>query len=242
MRFILLLFTLNCCVSASEPPYNSLLSHTGLDTIISGLDSDLQLAASRHARRCDANQSQVNLSPESLMAMVAANLQESTVVADVQFLESWYKTSTGRKVSSLEQGELDELKLKQFQTIPARSEQVARIYKNTRAGFLSASIAVQLEHAGWLASGCMNKVRSSGDSRQIGAEQIFGDLLKDERVTLETLFRQSTLHTMEFVLSPLSMSELIEYADMTDRNGTVYTALVDSLISAIQDEVTSIVP
>ena len=158
-------------------------------------------------------------------------------MTDVQFLREWYDSATGRKVTLLEQSDIAESEMMQFQTTPVRTEQVVRIYENSGAGVLSTSVAVELEYAGWLASGCLEKVRRSMDAGQIEAEQIYGNVIREQGELLETLFRQDTLHTMEFVLSTLSDSELIEYAEITNRSSKVYKEIVQSLKSAIQSEV-----
>ena len=118
---------------------------------------------------------------------------------------------------------------------------MVRIYENTRAGTISTSFAVELEYAGWLASGCIEQVRNGGDKDQIRAEQIYGSIIKEQGQMLEELFRLDTIKTMEFVLSSLSMSELIEYADITNGSRAVYTGLLRSLKNAIEKEVKRVV-
>lgn len=241
MRFILLLFSLNCVASAAEQPYISLLAQTGVTLMMSSFSNDLPDAADRYAQRCDATPAELPLPPEKLNSAVGAEFEQTAQLAEVQSLVSWYKSPTGRKVTLLEQRDITENELEQFQPVAARTEQVIRIYENTRAGLISTSVAVELEYAGWLASGCIEKVRSGGDKDQILAEKIYGKVIRDQGEMLETLFRPDTIKTMEFVLSSLSMSELIEYADVTYRSRAVYTGLVRSLKNAIEKEVKRLV-
>ena len=236
MRFILLLLSLNC-VSAAEPVYRSLLAQTGIQAIISGFDADFRDAATRHARRCDASQTQIDVPSENLISAVAAGLKKNALLTDVQFLEEWYNSATGRKITLLEQSDIAESEIMRFQTTPDRTEQIVRIYNNTGAGILSSSVAVELEYAGWLASGCLAKVRRSKDAAQIEAEQIYGGIIREQGEMLETLFRQDTLHTMEFILFALSDTELLEYAEVTHRSSGLYKEIIQSLISAIQNEI-----
>ena len=153
-------------------------------------------------------------------------------------LIDWYDSPTGQKVLELEQQEIDDASFQQFIMDEGRADRIRQIYDHTVSGRGIASIAVELDYAGWLLSGCIQKVAASGDVEQMSRETDLGQGIKKKQAKLESLLREDMLQSLAFLFSSLSEPELTEYADVITEHADVFSELERSIIDAIASETT----
>jgi len=151
-------------------------------------------------------------------------------------LVEWYKSPTGLKVLELERGDIDDNKLQKFTANASRAARIQQIYNDTVTGKGIASIAVELDYAGWVLSGCTQKAEQSGDAKTASDELIYGQRIKNKFIKLESILRDDMLRSMDFLFSPMTDTELTEYADITRRHAGLHADLQQSLVDAIEME------
>ncbi len=216
--------------------YAKFVQQAGISAMLRQFPADIVKAADRHASRCDSTANLRTPDAGRLHNVVIGNLQQKTPEALARNLVDWYESPVGRKVLELERFRIDEAELKEFTVAADRVERIQQIYNNTVTGKGIASIAVELDYAGWSVSGCKQKAESSGDVEQMQKEMIHGQVIKQKSVKLESILRDDMLQPMAFLFSSLSDKELTEYAEITQQHVGIYSELQQSILDAIAHE------
>ena len=164
------------------------------------------------------------------------HLRQTTGIDEVNQLVDWYISSTGRRIRELESNEIDEEPLLQHTADPWRLAQVRQIYHNTQTDRFIANVAVEIEHAGWRLSGCMQRAASTGDLKSLQTESVLANVIRSEAATLIAMFEADTIRTMEYAFLSLTDQQLTEYLHTTHKHQALFSALIDSLIIAIESE------
>lgn len=209
------------------------LQQTGIVELLRQFPADIQNAAYRHAGRCESEASTQTPDARRLHNIVVNDIRKSTPAAVARNLVKWYDSPTGRKILELERGKIDELELQKFTVSDSRLDVIEQIYNDTVTGKGIASIAVELDYAGWTLSGCALAAEKSGDLLLMQTEMNYGQGIKKKFVRLESILRADMVRSMAFLFSPLSEAELAEYAEITQGHAGIYSGLQQSVINAI---------
>lgn len=219
-----------------SPTHEELVQASGISSMLAQLPADILSAAGRHASRCDSSVSTQQLDAAHLYKVVISRLQQKTPEPVARNLVDWYKSPTGREVLKLEKQQIDDAVFQQFSIDVGRSDRIKQIYNNTVTGRGIASIAIELDYAGWLLSGCRQKAESSGDVRKMNQEMVHGQGIKKKVAKLESILREEMLHSLAYQFSSLSEGELTEYAEVITEHAGVYSELEQSIVDAIELE------
>lgn len=211
---------------------------SGVSALLRGFPVDISSAAERHAGRCESTASSRLPEDAGLYQAVIGGLEQKAPIPSVRKLIDWYDSPTGQKVLELEQQEIDDASFQQFIMDEGRADRIRQIYDHTVSGRGIASIAVELDYAGWLLSGCIQKVAASGDVEQMSRETDLGQGIKKKQAKLESLLREDMLQSLAYLFSSLSEPELTEYADVITEHADVFSELERSIIDAIAMETT----
>ena len=212
------------------------MQQTGISGMLRQFPGDIKNAAMRHARRCDSSASSRFPGADQLHNAVVGNLRQKTTQAAALKMVEWYDSPTGLKVLDLERGDIDEDELQKFKVDATRSARIQQIYNHTVTGKGIASIAVELDYAGWLLSGCQQHAENSGDAKKVSEELLYGQRIRDKFVKLESILRDDMLRSMDYLFAVLSDSELTRYSDFTLEHSDVHSEFQQSIIDAIEQE------
>lgn len=229
-------WTTTTSAAPSSDPFLRLLEKTGLTRMLQDFPTEIQLAANRHAKRCNAVASEQVPAAADLADNLMSSLRQQTSVGEVKQLVDWYVSATGRKIRKLERREIDENLLQQHIADSKRLEQVRKIYHNTDTGRFIANVAVEIEYAGWRLSGCMQSAASSGDLKRLKQETVRAQVIRGEAATLIALFEEDTIRSMEFAFLELTDEQVNEYLQATIKHKALFAILIDSLLKSIDFE------
>ncbi len=216
--------------------HETFIEKSGISAFLKEFPADIKNAALRHASRCDSTASTSVPDIDRLYQRVVGNLQKSVTDAEVQKLVDWYNSPTGEKVLALERAEIDDAKLQKFSVDPDRFGVVEQIYNGTVTGRGVASIAIELDYAGWSLSGCRQQANSTGNADKLSEEVAYGEGIKGKIARLESILRNDMVRSMAYLFDSLSNQELTEYAGVTQQNNRLYTSLQQAIVEAIEVE------
>lgn len=207
---------------------------SGVASMLRQFPDDVLSAAERHASRCDSSTDAQPLDVDRLHQLVVSGLQKKVPAPVVRNLVDWYQSPTGRKVLELENQLIDDDGFEQFSTDVGRAGRIIKIYNNTVTGRGIATIAVELDYAGWTLSGCKRKAENEEDAGKISEETNHGEGIKKKLTKLESVLRADMLDSLAYQFSSLSESELTEYANAIARHADLFTELQQSIAEAIE--------
>ena len=216
--------------------HEAFIEKSGVSAFLKEFPADIKNAALRHAARCNSTASTSVPDINSLHERVVGNLQQAVTDAEIQRLVQWYNSPTGEKILALERAELDDAKLQKFTVDPERFGVVEQIYNGTVTGRGVASIAIELDHAGWSLSGCRQQANSTADKDKLNEELAYGEGIKSKIGKLESILRNDMVRSMAYLFDALSIQELTEYASVTQQNNRLYTSLQQAIVDAIETE------
>lgn len=225
----------------SSETHERLTQQTGISAMLKKFPTDIMNAANRHAGRCDTTANTRIPDAEQLSKLIVRQFSQKTPEPAARVLVKWYESPTGRKVRKLETGVIDDGELQQFTVKRSRVRLIQQIYNNTVTGKGIASIAVELDYAGWSLSGCKQKAENSGDIAVMHSEMVHGQNIKKKSAKLESILREDMLRPMAYLFSSLSDPELTEYAKITTQHTEIYSALEQAILDAIALETKHIV-
>jgi len=219
---------------ASNAPAAVLIEQVGLLSLLNQIPAEIHRSAQRQATRCNSKVLGYSDASSAMIIAFRKRLDQKLGQAETQELVEWYRSPIGLKVQKLEKTEVDAQVLMAFVPDTNRTVQIERIYKNTGVGKLDSGIAVNLEYAGWLISGCKQAVEKSADAKKLAVEIQYSEMIRGDIASFEKIFKRDTLHGMSTVFSKLSDDELLEYAESTEKHSIVYTVLVEELLGSIE--------
>ncbi len=220
----------------SSDTHARFIQQAGISDFLKEFPADIQSAAGRHASRCESEAVAQLPDAERIHNVVVGSIQEKVPELVAKNLVDWFESPTGRKVLELEQAAIDNAKLKKFSVDKKRLERIQQIYNDTVTGKGIASIAVELDYSGWALSGCKQKAEQSGNVQEMQKELSYGQGIRKKFVKLESILKDDMVRSMAFLFSPLSDSELTEYAEITREHAGIYNELQESIIDAIEFE------
>ncbi len=220
----------------SSDTHARFIQQAGIAAFLKEFPADIQSAAGRHASRCESEAVAQLPDAERIHNVVVGSIQEKVPELVAKNLVDWFESPTGRKVLELEQAAIDNAKLKKFSVDKKRLERIQQIYNDTVTGKGIASIAVELDYSGWALSGCKQKAERSGNVQEMQKELSYGQGIRKKFVKLESILKDDMVRSMAFLFSPLSESELTEYAEVTREHAGIYSELQESIIDAIEFE------
>ncbi len=209
---------------------------SGVSSMLRQFPADIISAAKRHASRCDGLATTMQPDEARLYKVVIGRLQQRTDKAQARELVEWYESPTGRKVMKLEKQQIDDAGFQQFIMDSARAERIQQIYESTVTGKGISTIAVELDYAGWLLSGCRQKAENSGDAQKVNQEMLHGQGIKKKMTKLESILREDMLRSLAYQFSALNESELTEYVEILQQHAGVFSEAQKSIVDAIELE------
>ncbi len=168
----------------------------------------------------------------------------ATSATQAQNVSDWYRTDLAKKITRLEQQPIDEDDFDQFVSEltnkqRAQTDRLAlinQIYENTSAGELEAIISLEIEYAGLMQSGCIEKMESQGgEEATSNLEQVKAEIMRDDKLMMMHLFKADAIHGIAYTLRSLDNAELADYTSFTSANKDFYQSLVSALETALKE-------
>ena len=222
---------------ALSAAHKKIVQASGTSSLLQQFPTDISIAAERHAERCESSASTALPDAARLYDAVVGKFQLETPDPIARNLVEWYESSTGRKVLELEKQQIDDAELQQFSMDDDRADRISKIYEHTVTGKGIANIAVELDYAGWLLSGCKQQAENTRDIKKMNQEILHGQGIKKKLVKLEAILREDMLQSLAYQLSSLTERELTEYADIITTHAGVYSAMEQSIVHAVELEI-----
>lgn len=225
--------------TAPTNPHQQILQSTGMAALLKIVPLEISESANTHALRCGSSAVKSNLrtvSTEALSTTLRQRLASTTTIAEAGEISRWYLSAAGSKITALEKQPSADSEITGFiqnrsgspQWMANRYPLFKRIYDNTGAGTVNAIIGVEIEYAGLITSGCIQKYAEDHQTAAINAEQVMAGLIRSDKDLMMQIFRQDSLFGMAFTLRSLSTAELTAYANFTELHQAYYQSLVQS--------------
>lgn len=231
--------------TAPTNPHNQILLSSGMISLLKIVPLEITESANQHALRCGANTVEPQLSGDSeelLSTTMRQRLASTTGIGEAGEISRWYLSAAGSKITALEKQPSTDSEIRGFienrsnspEWMANRYPLFKRIYENTGAGAVNAIIGVEIEYAGLIVSGCIEKYAEEHQASQVNAEQVMAGLIRSDKELMILLFKQESLFAMAFTLRSLSTAELTAYANFTELHRDYYQSLVQSFELALK--------
>ena len=213
---------------------------TGVTTQVQSLKTLVAESSEANASRCNAGNSAPELagySADSILFDIESEFKRINP-ASSEAVYRWYQSPLARKIRSAEKQVIEYGSLRDFlQTAqykdPVRNELIQSIVGNTQTVEFVATVVTEIEYAGRVHSGCIEKAEAPGS---VNREQVAADITRNDKALTATMFMSDITAETAWLLRSLTTDDLIRYE--------AYTATDDAqrfyrdLITAVQHGLT----
>jgi len=229
--------------SLAAPKYNSvsaLLNKTGITQQVQSLKDLITESSNANAIRCSSqphDQQLPSFNAQSIIVdieLIFAQIN-STSLAPIY---SWYQSPVAEKISIAEKQIVENANLRDFlQTArykdPTRKTYIQNIVRNTYTAEFVATLATEIEYAGIVHSGCIEKAAVSGKANR---EQMLADITRNDKDLTATLLMSDITAETAYLFRNLSTDELSLYETYTssDNARQFYQNLIDAVQQALK--------
>ena len=223
---------------------SELLKKLGVIEQIHSVETLVLESGTEHSERCAVSKTAQGQIPGqipgySAESMVFDMLQgmEPLNKVDMKPIHRWYNSPLAKKIHTAEMQPANYSVAKQYvsvlKTEPHRHELVKRIVHNTRTTQYVAIIGTEIEYAGILHSGCIDKAQQSipEGSNKTNPEKTLADITRNDKKLTALLLESDITLELAYKLRDFTLTELAQYEYFTasDEATQFYATLTDAL-------------
>ena len=223
---------------------SGLLQNTGVTAQIQSIETLVLESGAAHPNRCAIGKTTharipghiPGYSAESMLFDMLQGMKTLDAV-DMKPVHRWYNSPLATKIQDAELQPASYNEMKQYlsvlKTEQHRYDLVQRIVGNTRAPQYVAIVGTEVEYAGIVNSGCIDKAQQLvlTGSKKTNSEKTLADITRDDKELTALLLTSEITLELAYKLRDLSLTELAQYEYFTasDEAAQFYTTLTDAL-------------
>ena len=227
---------------------SGLLQSTGVTAQIHSIETLVLESGAAHSNRCAIDKTTHAQIPGHIPDRIPGYSAESMLfdmlqgmntldAVDMKPVHRWYNSPLATKIQDAELQPASYNEMKQYlsvlKTEQHRYDLVQRIVGNTRAPQYVAIVGTEVEYAGIVNSGCIDKAQQLvlTGSKKTNSEKTLADITRDDKELTALLLTSEITLELAYKLRDLSLTELAQYEYFTasDEAAQFYTTLTDAL-------------
>lgn len=235
-----LLFASSAASASDFDGIGKLLELTGVTTQMQSVRDLVTESASAHAARCDSvpiSSSLPGFNSESVVFDIKSIFDRQNT-ARIEPIMDWYQSPLAEKIRTAEKSTVEPADIDRFlQTSIYKDDVRAALLKNiidsTRVPEFVATLGTEIEYAGIVHSGCIEKAAVSGKPNR---EQILANITRNDKELTAALLYTDIADETAYYFRNLTTAELAQYANFTSSENA--QLFYSNLISAVQGSLT----
>jgi len=219
---------------------DTLLDLTGMTVQMQSMKDLVTESSGVHAARCDSIPTSNDLpgfSAESILFDITSIFERQNAV-HIEAIFNWYRSPLAEKIRVAEKSTVEFTDLHNFQKTVIYKDDVRRaliekIVNNTHTPEFVATLGTEVEYAGIVHSGCIEKAAVSGKPNR---EQILADFTRNDKELTAALLHTGIAEETAYYFRDLTTDELTRYANFTSTENA--RLFYRNLVSAVRASLT----